>query len=66
MNSAIVVVLFALSASSSIKRSSIAVLLESMYLSSSEISFRTLDTSTRVVEAASLSVFIMDLLSPIP
>jgi hypothetical protein len=66
VNSASVVVLFALSVSSTIKRSSIAVLLDSMQSLRSETSLRTLETSTRVVEAAALSVLIIFLLSPIP
>ena len=66
VNSASVVDLFTLSFSSAINRSSIAVLLDSMHSLSSETSLRILDTSTRVVDAAALSVFIMFLFSPIP
>jgi hypothetical protein len=66
VNSASVVDLFELSFSRTIKRSSIAVLLDSMHPLSSETSLRILDTSTRVVDAASLSVFIMLLFSPMP
>jgi hypothetical protein len=66
VNAASVVVLFTLSFSSTINRSSIAELLDSMHSLSSVTSLRILDTSTRVVDAAALSVFIMFLFSPIP
>ena len=66
VNSASVLVLFTLSFSSTIKRPSIAELLDSMQSLMSVTSLRILETSTRVVDAAVLSVFIMVLLSPIP
>jgi hypothetical protein len=66
VNSASVLVLFTLSFSSTVNRSSILELLDSIHSSRSVTSLRILETSTRVVDAAALSVFIIFLLSPIP
>ena len=66
VNSARVEDLVALSCSSTMNRSSIAVLLLVMHSVSSVTSFRIPDTSTLVVDAAFLSAVIMSRLSPIP
>ena len=66
VNSARLDYVVALAVSNTIKRSSIAVLLFSIHSVISVTSLRNLDTSTLVVDAASLSAFIMFLLSPIP
>jgi len=66
VNSASCVVFVAFSFSNAMKRSSIAGLLCSMQSLSSVISFLNLDISTLVVDAASLSVLMNFLFSPIP
>ena len=55
-----------LAVSTMMKRSEIAVLLFSMCSEISVTSLRSLDTASLVEDAASLSAFIMFLLSPIP
>ena len=66
VNSASVLDLFVLSVSSIVNRSSILELLDSIHSLRSVTSLRILETSTRVVDAAALSVFIIFLFSPIP
>jgi hypothetical protein len=66
VNSASVLDLVELSISSKVNRSSILELFDSKHSLRSVTSLRSLETSTRVVDAASLSVIIIFLLSPIP
>ena len=66
VNSASAFALVAFSCSRAVNRSSIAGLLFSMHSLSSVTSLRILDTSSLVVDAASLSVFMNFLFSPIP